>query len=116
MCKTIHQKYSVFHNLTSFKWKAAPIPRGKAHGKLAELGLCGEIVINSNWTNERVIEVTSLFGHVFDLQEGECHPFKYLGIISGTRHLGGVNLHCRVANMRKVAWEVFGNSYRAFNR
>ena len=28
----------------------------------------------------------------------------------------GVNLHCRVANLRKVAWEVFGNSYRAFNR
>ena len=28
----------------------------------------------------------------------------------------GVNLHCRVANLRKVAREVFGNSYRAFNR
>ncbi len=28
----------------------------------------------------------------------------------------GVNLHCRVANLRKVAWEVFGNRYRAFNR
>ena len=58
--------------------KAVPIPRGKARGNLAELGLCGKIVIYSNWSNERVIEeVTSLFGHVFDLQEGECLSFKY---------------------------------------
>ncbi|CAB4017872.1 Hypothetical predicted protein, partial [Paramuricea clavata] len=36
--------------------KAMPIPRGKARGKLAELGLYGKIVIYSNWSNDRMID------------------------------------------------------------
>jgi hypothetical protein len=73
--------------------KAMPIPRGKARGKLDELGLCGKIVIYSNWSNDRIIEeVTSLFGHVFDLPEGESLPFRYLGIVPGMKKLAYPNV------------------------
>ena len=41
--------------------KAMPIPRGKARGKLDELGLCGKIVIYSNWSNDRIIEEVNKF-------------------------------------------------------
>ena len=73
--------------------KAMAIPRGKARGKLAELGLCGKLVLYSNWSNDRVIEeVTSLFGHVFDLPEGEHLPFRYLGIVPGMKKLAYPNV------------------------
>ena len=73
--------------------KAMPIPRGKARGKLAELGLCGKLVLYSNWSNDRVIEeVTSLFGHVFDLPEGEHLPIRYLGIVPGMKKLAYPNV------------------------
>ena len=42
--------------------------------------------------------------------------YTFSAIIKKQDTWAGVNLHCRVANLRKVAWEVFGNSYRAFNR
>ena len=78
--------------------KAMPIPRGKARGKLAEFGLCGKLVIYSHWSNDRVIEEISLFGHVFDLAEGEHHggmdgnTFRYLGIVPGTKKLAYPNV------------------------
>ena len=73
--------------------KAMPIPRGKARGKLAELGLCGKLVIYSHWSNDRVIEeIASLFGHVFDLPEGEHLPFRYLGIVPGMKKLAYPNV------------------------
>jgi hypothetical protein len=60
---------------------------------LSELGLCGKIVNYSNWSNDRIIEeVTSLFGHVFDLPEGESLPFRYLGIVPGMKKLAYPNV------------------------
>ena len=65
-----------------------PIPRGKARGTLAELGLIGKVHLVSTWSNARVIdEITSVFSSSFGLDENEQLKFKYLSVVPGAKVL-----------------------------
>lgn len=65
-----------------------PIPRGKARGSLAELGLIGKVRLVSTWSSARVTdEITSVFSSSFDLEEEEQLQFKYLSVVPGAKVL-----------------------------
>ena len=65
-----------------------PIPRGKARGNLAQLGLIGKIRLVSTWSSARVVdEITSVFSSSFGLEENEQLRFKYLTVVSGAKML-----------------------------
>ena len=65
-----------------------PIPRGKARGTLAELGLIGKVRLVSTWSSARVTdEITSVFSSSFGLEENEQLKFKYLSVVPGAKVL-----------------------------
>lgn len=65
-----------------------PIPRGKARGKLAELGLIGKVRLVSTWSNSWVTEeITNVFSTSFGLAENEQLQFQYLSVVPGAKVL-----------------------------
>lgn len=64
------------------------IPRGKARGNLATLGLIGKVHLVSTWPSARVTEeITSVFSSTFGLEENEQLGYKYLAVVPGAKVL-----------------------------
>ena len=65
-----------------------PIPRGKARGNLAELGLIKKVRLVSTCSAARVTEeITKIFSFSFGFEENQQLKFKYLSVVPGAKVL-----------------------------